>query len=94
LEQILHSVHPKESDWAIIDRVRELAQKKNVSCAQIALAWLLAKPEVTAPVIGATKLAHLEDAIAATKLQLSAEEMKFLEELYQPHGTPPFHATF
>ncbi len=74
-----------EIDRPIIERVAELAQKHGVPRAQMALAWLLNKPPVTAPIIGATKISHLEDAVAALSVRLSQEEMSYLEEPYQPH---------
>jgi len=90
VETMMTPLHPKEYDWPIIERLKELAAKKGVSAAQVALGWLLQKPGVSSPVFGATKLSHLEDAIAATKLHFSDEDLKFLEELYAPHGRPPF----
>jgi len=75
----------QESDYQIVDRVVELAQRKGVKPAQIALAWLLHKDGITAPIIGATKMNHLDEAIGALQIKLSEEEMKFLEELYVPH---------
>lgn len=63
----------------------EIAQKRGVARATVALAWLLAKPGVTAPIVGATKPHHLEDAVAALNVKLTAEEMTALEELYIPH---------
>lgn len=74
-----------EMDRPIVERVAELAQKHGVPRAQIALAWLLHKPPVTAPIVGATKISHLEDAVAALSVHLSQEEMTYLEEPYQPH---------
>jgi aryl-alcohol dehydrogenase-like predicted oxidoreductase len=74
-----------DSDFTIADRVVELAGRRAVKPAQIALAWMLAKPGVTAPIVGASKLSHLDDAIAALEIRLDVDEMKFLEELYQPH---------
>jgi aryl-alcohol dehydrogenase (NADP+) len=65
--------------------VTEIAGKRGVSNAQVALAWLLAQPGVTAPIIGANKMAHLEDAVAALDLKLDADELKALAEPYQPH---------
>jgi aryl-alcohol dehydrogenase (NADP+) len=62
-----------------------LAEKKQVKPTQLALAWLLSKPGVTAPIIGASKMYQLEEAIAATVIKVSEEEIKALEELYQPH---------
>jgi 1-deoxyxylulose-5-phosphate synthase len=72
-------------DRAIVDRVLAMAEARGVSPAQIALAWLLARPRVDAPVIGATKLAHLADAVAALDIELSAEECATLEDPYVPH---------
>jgi 1-deoxyxylulose-5-phosphate synthase len=70
----------------VIDRAAEVASERSVPTAQIALAWLLHKPAVSAPVVGATKVAHLEDALAAEQLSLSPEEIQRLEELYVPHA--------
>jgi aryl-alcohol dehydrogenase (NADP+) len=75
-----------DNDFEIIDRVKELAAKKNVKPAQIALAWLMHKPNVAAPIVGATKMEHLEDAVEAVHITLTPEEMKYLEELYRPHA--------
>ncbi|KAI0760956.1 Aldo/keto reductase [Trametes elegans] len=69
---------------AIVNRVEELATKKGVSMAQIATAWVLAKPGVTAPIIGTTSLKNLEDILGAIKVKLTEEEIKYLEEPYQP----------
>ncbi len=71
-------------DGVIIDRVAELAAQKGVSMTEVSLAWLLTK--VTSPVVGATKLHHIEGAVKATELELSAEELFYLEELYAPHN--------
>jgi aryl-alcohol dehydrogenase-like predicted oxidoreductase len=79
-----------EADKKVVERVAEIAAKRGVSRAQIALAWVLAKPVVTAPIVGATKLQHLEDAVAAVSLKLSAEEIKELEEPYVPHTVAGF----
>ena len=65
--------------------MKEIAEQRGVPRAQIALAWVLSKPFVTAPIIGATKLHHLEDAIAALDIQLTASEVEYLEALYVPH---------
>ncbi len=75
----------RENDFQIVDRVVELAQRLGVEPAQVALAWLLHKPGVTAPIIGASKMPHLDQAIAALDIELSEENMKYLEEPYQPH---------
>jgi aryl-alcohol dehydrogenase (NADP+) len=74
-----------ESDFAIADRVGELAKRRGVSRMQIALAWVLSRPGVTAPIVGASKLAHLDEAIDALDVRLTSDECRYLEELYQPH---------
>lgn len=79
------SMYYQEEDFEIAGRVAELAGQRGVSPAQIALAWLLHQPGVTSPIIGASKMHHLEEAIPAMEIQLSADELKFLEERYQPH---------
>ena len=73
----------KVQDALIIDRVSELAEKKNLTRTQIALGWLLSK--VTAPIVGATKVKHIEDAVAAVGVKLTDEEISYLEEPYVPH---------
>jgi aryl-alcohol dehydrogenase-like predicted oxidoreductase len=73
------------NDEKVVNRLTEVAAKRGVPQAQVALAWLLAKPAVTAPIVGATKPHHLEDAAAAVTLKLTPEEIKSLEELYAPH---------
>jgi 1-deoxyxylulose-5-phosphate synthase len=72
-------------DFDVVERADEVAAARGVSTAQVALAWLLHKPGVTAPIVGATKLEHLEDALAGEQLSLSAEEIERLEEPYRPH---------
>jgi aryl-alcohol dehydrogenase-like predicted oxidoreductase len=74
-----------DADFDVVDRVAEVAAKRGVPSAQVALAWLLHRPGVTAPIVGATRLAHLEDALAAEELELSEDEVQRLEELYVPH---------
>ena len=74
-----------DADRQIIVRVAELAEKHGVLRSQVALAWLLQKEPVTAPIIGATKVAHLDDAAGALAVKLSAEEVAYLEEPYVPH---------
>lgn len=74
-----------ESDRVVVERVVEIAEKRGVPRAQIALAWVLQKDSVTAPIIGATKMSHLEDAVSALEVKLSPEEITFLEEPYVPH---------
>jgi 1-deoxyxylulose-5-phosphate synthase len=79
------SLYRPELDVAVIDRVVDVAGKRAVPPAQVALAWLLQRPGVTAPIVGATKVEHVEDALAAEKLALSEEEVALLEEPYVPH---------
>ena len=74
----------RPEDFDVVERVEELAKEKGVSMAQVALAWLLAKG-VTAPIIGATKVQHVEEAVAALDVHLTVEETRRLEELYKPH---------
>ena len=80
------SLYTPEVDFAVVERVVEVAQERGVAPAQVALAWLLGKPGVTAPIVGATKVEHLEDAIAAEQLALSADEIARVEEPYVPHA--------
>jgi aryl-alcohol dehydrogenase-like predicted oxidoreductase len=75
-----------DGDFDVVDRVASVAKRRDLSPAQVALAWLLHRPGVTAPIVGATKLSHLEDAIASVEVSLSAEEMAELEEPYRPHA--------
>jgi aryl-alcohol dehydrogenase-like predicted oxidoreductase len=78
-------LYSQDTDFDIVNRVSDLAEQRGLPNAQIALAWMLGKPYITAPIIGASKPGHLEDAVAALSLRLSDEEVKQLEELYQPH---------
>ncbi|MCW2609903.1 MAG: alcohol dehydrogenase [Cryptosporangiaceae bacterium] len=78
------------SDRVIVERVAEIAQDRAVSRAQVALAWVLAKPGVTAPVVGATRPQHLDDAVAALDLRLTPDEIAALEEPYVPHPVVGF----
>jgi aryl-alcohol dehydrogenase-like predicted oxidoreductase len=79
-----------EADKKVVDAVKTIAAKRGVARAQIALAWLLAKREITAPIVGATKIEHLDDAVAAVALKLSAEETALLEAPYVPHAVVGF----
>ncbi|MBM3124370.1 MAG: aldo/keto reductase [Chloroflexi bacterium] len=80
-----NELYYREDDFIVADRAAEVAQERGVSAPQIALAWLLNKPYITAPIIGSSKLEHLDGAIAALEIHLSDEEVKRLEETYQPH---------
>ena len=84
-DQFAHDLYYAQSDFAIADRVAELAKRRNVKPMQIALAWVLSKPDVTAPIVGASKLPHLEELVAALDIRLDAEEIAYLEALYEPH---------
>ena len=75
-----------EQDFAIVDRITQVARKRGVKNAQVALAWILRQPGITAPILGASRAEHLEDAVEALNLKLDAEELKTLEELYQPRA--------
>jgi aryl-alcohol dehydrogenase-like predicted oxidoreductase len=80
-----------EADKHVVDRLGEIAAERGVPMAQVALAWMLAKPFITSPIVGATKPHHLEDAVASLKVKLTAEEIAKLEEPYIPHPTLGFN---
>ncbi len=80
-----NELYDDPSDWAVVEAVRKVASARNVSPAEVALAWLLAKPGVVAPIVGSTKIEHLDTAVRAVELSLSEEEMKSLEAPYRPH---------
>ena len=84
-DDFAHRLYYHDSDFQIVDRVVEVARRRSVSPAQIALAWLLHQDGVTSPIIGATKMEQLDQAIDAVEISLSADERHELEELYQPH---------
>jgi aryl-alcohol dehydrogenase (NADP+) len=84
-DDFAHRLYYNESDFTVVDRVTEIAKRRGVSNAQIAIAWMLARPGITAPIIGASKMHHLEDAIRACDLTLSDDEIRELNEPYQPH---------
>jgi len=74
-----------DEDTKIAQRVSDVAEARSLPMAQVALAWMLSKPVITAPIIGATKPQHLEDAVAALDVKLTPQEIQLLEEAYQPH---------
>ena len=78
-------LYDQPGDWEVVEATQQVAQARNVPPAQVALAWLLSRPAVTAPIIGATKPEHLEDAVRSVDLKLTAEEIKALEAPYKPH---------
>ncbi len=73
-------------DRPIVERVGEVAREKGVPRAQVALAWVLANPVVAAPIVGVTKMSHLEEAVSALEVELTAEEKQRLEEVYTPRA--------
>jgi 1-deoxyxylulose-5-phosphate synthase len=79
------SMYGMPSDFDVVDRVAQVAAGRGAPPAQVALAWLLQRPGVSAPIVGATKLDHLQDALAAEQLELTPDEIKSLEEPYVPH---------
>jgi 1-deoxyxylulose-5-phosphate synthase len=84
-DRFTDSLYGRPEDFDVADRVSEVAADRGAPAAQIALAWLMHRPGVTAPIVGATKLEHLEDALAAAELDMSDEDMARLEEPYVPH---------
>jgi len=79
-----HGLYDEQVNWEIVDAVRHIAEQRGVPMAQVALAWLLSKPQVAAPIVGATKLSQLEEAVGAVSLSLSDEEIAMLEAPYRP----------
>ena len=77
--------HTEEADRKVVDRLGQISEQRGVPRAQLALAWMLGKPGITAPIVGATKPHHLKDAVAALALRLTPEEIAALEEPYTPH---------
>jgi len=79
------SLYFRDEDFVVADRAAEIAKERGVTGSQVALAWILSKPHISAPIIGATKMEHLDQAIAALDLKLSDEEIKRLEDPYKSH---------
>lgn len=79
------ALYATPSDFDVVDRVAQVAGGRGVPAAQVALAWLLHRPGVSAPIVGATRLGHLDDALAAEQLDLTEDEIRLLEEPYIPH---------
>jgi aryl-alcohol dehydrogenase (NADP+) len=84
-DEYAQHMYYQESDFTVVDRVTQIAHQRGVSNAQVALAWVLAQPGVTSPIIGASRMLHLEDAVAALQLKLDESELNVLAEPYQPH---------
>jgi aryl-alcohol dehydrogenase (NADP+) len=84
-DEYAQHMYYQESDFTVVDRVTQIAHQRGVSNAHVALAWVLAQPGVTSPIIGASRMLHLEDAVAALQLKLDESELNVLAEPYQPH---------
>ncbi len=84
-DDFAHQMYYQESDFIVVERVVELAKQRGVTPSQIALAWLLHQPGVTSPIIGASKMTHLEENVAALDIELSPNELEALQEPYMPH---------
>jgi aryl-alcohol dehydrogenase (NADP+) len=84
-DEYAQKMYYQDSDFAVVERLTEVATARGVPNAQVALAWLLHQPGVTAPIVGASKPHHLDDAVAALKIKLTAEELTALDEPYRPH---------
>jgi aryl-alcohol dehydrogenase-like predicted oxidoreductase len=84
-DQFGKSLYGMDIDMEIVQRVTDVAEKRGIPNARVALAWMLTRPAITAPIIGASKPGHLEDAVAALEVKLTDAEIKQLEELYMPH---------
>ena len=84
-DDFAQQLYYRDSDFTVVDRVTEIARQRGVPNAQVALAWILQQPGVTAPIVGATKMQYLDDAVAALALKLDEAELKALAEPYQPH---------
>jgi aryl-alcohol dehydrogenase (NADP+) len=84
-DEFARELYFNDADFTVVDRVLEVAQRRHVKPTQVALSWLLSKPSVTAPIIGASRLSHLDDAVAALELTLSPDEIELVEQPYQPH---------
>jgi aryl-alcohol dehydrogenase (NADP+) len=84
-DDFAHKMYYQPSDFAVVDRLTQLARARGVSNAQLALAWILHQPGITAPIVGASKMHHLDDALVAVDLKLKTEELAALAEPYVPH---------
>jgi aryl-alcohol dehydrogenase-like predicted oxidoreductase len=84
-DDFAHRMYYQDGDFEVVDRVTEIAQKRGVPNAQVALAWLMQQPGVTSPIVGASKMSHLDDAVAAASVKLDEAELKALHKPYKPH---------
>ena len=87
-DELAKNFYYQQSDFDVVERISEIARRREVSNAQVGLAWVLGQPGITSPIIGATKMKHLEEAVGALSLKLDDEEMKVLADVYDPH---PIH---
>ena len=85
-DDFAHRLYYAESDFRIVEKVVALAKARGVKPAQIALAWVLRQPGVTAPIVGASKMEHHDDAVASLEVTLSDDDVRQLEEAYEPHA--------
>jgi aryl-alcohol dehydrogenase-like predicted oxidoreductase len=84
-DEFAHKLYYQDSDFEVVDRLSTIARQRGATNAQVALAWVLQQPGVTSPIVGASKMQHLEDAVKASEMTLKEEELKSLAEPYQPH---------
>jgi 1-deoxyxylulose-5-phosphate synthase len=84
-DDFAQKLYYRPSDFTVVDRLTEIATKRGIQNAQVALAWILSKPGVSSPIIGASKMPHLDQALAALEIRLDDGEIKALEEPYEPH---------
>jgi len=84
-DEYAHGLYYQESDFDVVDRITEIAKKRGISNAQVALAWVLQQPGITAPIVGASKMHHLDDAVAALDVKLDEAELQALSDPYRPH---------
>ncbi len=84
-DEYAQKLYYQDSDFTVVERVTSIAKKRGVPNMQIALAWVLQQPGVTSPIVGASKMQHLEEAVGALQVKLDAEEFKALAEPYKPH---------
>ena len=87
-DELSKKFYYQQSDFDVVDRISEIARRREVTNSQVALAWVLGQPGITSPIIGASKMNHLEEAVGALSIKLGDAEMKLLAEVYQPH---PIH---
>lgn len=84
-DDFAHRLYYQDNDWQVVERLTEVASKRGVSNVQVALAWILAQPGITAPIIGVSKMPQFDELLAALTIKLSAEEVAALNEPYRPH---------